>query len=84
MKLILYGHRKYEPFQTKDFVNQGLSSVSPALMNTSLTLGIICSISSRLTSYSIPLGRFRSSETLIYNAIIITNFSLALMNMFWV
>ena len=41
MKLILYDGRKYEPFQTKAFIEQEFSSFNPALMNISLTLEII-------------------------------------------
>ena len=52
MKLILYDGRKYEPFQTKAFIEPELSNFNPALMNISLTSKIS----------SIPLGPFRSSE----------------------
>ena len=41
MKLILYDSRKYEPFQTKAFIELELSNFNPALMNMSLTLEII-------------------------------------------
>ena len=40
MKLILYDRRKYEPFQTKAFIEPELSNFSPALLNRSLTLEI--------------------------------------------
>ena len=41
MKLILYDGRKYEPFQTKAFIEPELSNFNPALMNIPLTLEII-------------------------------------------
>ena len=41
MKLILYGLRKYEPFQTKAFIEPELYNFNPALLNMSLTLEII-------------------------------------------
>ena len=62
MKLILYGGRKYEPFQTKAFTEPELSNFNPALMNISLTSKIILLIWSRLNTGSIPFGPFRSSE----------------------
>ena len=41
MKLTLYDRRKYEPFQTKAFIEPELFNFNPALMNMSLTLEII-------------------------------------------
>ena len=41
MKLILYDHRKYDPFQTKASIEPKLSNFNPALMSVSLTLEII-------------------------------------------
>ena len=59
MKLTLYRGRKYEPFQTKVFIEPELSNFNPALMNISK---IILLIWSRLNTGSIPLGPFRSSK----------------------
>ena len=41
MKLVLYDGRKYEPFQTKAFIEPELYNFNPALMNMALTLEII-------------------------------------------
>ena len=41
MNLILYDHRKYDPFQTKASIEPKSSNFNPALMNVSLTLEII-------------------------------------------
>ena len=41
VKLILYDRRKYEPFQTKAFIEPEVSNFNPALMNMSLILEII-------------------------------------------
>ena len=41
MKLILYDPRRYEPYQTKAFIEPELSNFNQALMNMSLTLEII-------------------------------------------
>ena len=41
MKITLYDHRKYDPFQTKAVIEPELSNFNPALMSMSLTLKII-------------------------------------------
>ena len=38
MKLILYDHRKYDPFQMKAFIEPQLSNFNPALMNMILEI----------------------------------------------
>ena len=39
VKLILYDHRKYEPFQTKAFIEQKLINFNPALINIYIVVG---------------------------------------------
>ena len=41
VKLMLYDRRKYEPFETKAFIEPKLSNFNPTLMNMSLTLEIL-------------------------------------------
>ena len=52
MKLILYDHRKCEPFQTKASIEPKLSNFNLALMNVSLTLEIINLVSFNFVFYS--------------------------------